>query len=81
LDEATSALDNATEKMIQKSLEKLMVWKTAIIIAHRLSTIQHVDNICMLENGKIVEQGSYKELMRKKSKFFSLANPEHMMIH
>ena len=81
LDEATSALDNATEKLIQKSLEKLMVWKTSIIIAHRLSTIQHVDSICMLENGKIVEQGNYEELMAKKSKFHTLANPEHMMIH
>ena len=81
LDEATSALDNKTEKLIQKSLDRLMKWKTAIIIAHRLSTIQHVDSICMLENGKIVEQWNYEELMWKKWKFFQLANPENLTIN
>ena len=80
LDEATSALDNKTEKLIQKSLDRLMKWKTAIIIAHRLSTIQDVDTIVMLENGKIVEQGNYEELMWKKGKFFQLANPENLTL-
>lgn len=65
LDEATSALDNKTEKNIQKSLDTLLEGKTAIIIAHRLSTIQNVDTIFMIENGKIIESGSYDELVKK----------------
>lgn len=65
LDEATSALDNKTEKVIQTSLDRLMEGKTAIVIAHRLSTIQNVDKIFMLENGKIVESGNYRELIEK----------------
>lgn len=81
LDEATSALDNKTERLIQKALDKLMKWKTSIIIAHRLSTIQNVDTIYMLENGQIVEQWNYKELMKKKGKFSELANPEHLILN
>ena len=80
LDEATSALDNRTEKLIQKSLDRLMKWKTTIIIAHRLSTIQNVDRIFVLENGKIVESWNYDELMKKKKKFYNLANPEHLIL-
>jgi len=80
LDEATSALDNRTEKLIQKSLDKLMKWKTTIIIAHRLSTIQSVDKIFVLENGKVVESWNYEELMKKKWKFYGLANPDHLIL-
>ena len=80
LDEATSALDNATEKKIEKALKKLMKGKTSIIIAHRLSTIQHADTICMLENGKIVESWNYEELMKKKWKFYNLANPDKLIL-
>ncbi len=81
LDEATSALDNKTEKKIQKALDTLMKWRTSIIIAHRLSTIQHVDTIYMLENGKIIESWNYETLMKKKSKFHELANPEHLILN
>ncbi|MDD3793987.1 MAG: ABC transporter ATP-binding protein [Candidatus Gracilibacteria bacterium] len=81
LDEATSALDNKTEKLIQKTLDKLMKGRTSIVIAHRLSTIQNSDNIFMIENGKIVESGNYEELMANKSKFYNLANPEHLIIN
>jgi len=80
LDEATSALDNITEKKIEKALKKLTKGKTSIIIAHRLSTIQHVDRIFMLEKGKIIEQGSYEELMNSKEKFYKLANPENLIL-
>jgi len=80
LDEATSALDNVTEKKIEIALKNLMKGKTSIIIAHRLSTIQHVDSIFLLENWKIVESGNYKELISKKWKFWSLANPEKLIL-
>lgn len=80
LDEATSALDNKTEKLIQASLDSLLKWKTSLIIAHRLSTIQNADLIYVLENGTIVESWNYTELMNKKWKFYSIANPDKLII-
>ena len=63
LDEATSALDSEAENVIQKNLQQLMQDKTAIVIAHRLSTIAHMDRLLVLDNGKIVEQGTHQELV------------------
>ena len=63
LDEATSALDSESERVIQKALWELMKGRTAVVIAHRLSTIQRMDRIIVMEDGKIIEQGSHKELL------------------
>lgn len=71
LDEATSALDSESEQLIQESLWKLMEGKTAIVIAHRLSTIQKMDRIIVLDDGKIVEQGTHSELKKKKSGIYA----------
>lgn len=62
LDEATSALDTESEKAIQKSLEKFMKNRTVLVIAHRLSTVQDADQIIVLDQGKIAEQGSHDSL-------------------
>lgn len=72
LDEATSALDSESEVLIQDALWKLMEGRTAIVIAHRLSTIQKMDRIIVLEEGKIIEQGKHKELLKHKGTYAKL---------
>ena len=70
LDEATSALDNESEAMIQKSIEKLRGKITVIVIAHRLSTVMSSDRLVILENGKILEEGSPSNLLKNKESYF-----------
>jgi len=65
LDEATSALDSESEALIQSALERLMQGRTSIVIAHRLSTVASLDRIVVLEDGKIAEQGSHEELLKR----------------
>ncbi len=70
-DEATSALDSISESKIQKAMENSFADRTIFIIAHRLSTIKHVDKIIVLDEGKIIEQGTFNELNKKKSGAFA----------
>lgn len=74
LDEATSALDTESEKLVQDALNKLMQSRTTLVIAHRLSTIQSADTIVVLDNGKIVEQGSHNELIAAKGLYKRLVD-------
>ena len=77
LDEATANIDTETELLIQDSLEKMKNIGTMLIVAHRLSTIQHADNIILLSQGQILEQGSHQELLRLKGKYYQLYTLQH----
>ena len=72
LDEATSSVDTRTEKRIQSAMQRLMKDRTSLIIAHRLSTIQDVDQIIVMDQGRIVEQGNHKELLAKHGRYYEL---------
>lgn len=72
LDEATSALDNESERQVQASLETLMKGRTTIVIAHRLSTVQNADKIVVMDQGKVVEQGSHAELLAREGAYAAL---------
>ncbi|PSB24813.1 heterocyst formation ABC transporter subunit HepA [Stenomitos frigidus] len=71
LDEATSALDSISERLIQASLEKLAEGRTVIAIAHRLSTIIRADKVVVMEQGRVVEEGSYQELLDQRGKLWN----------
>ena len=72
LDEATSAVDNETEAAIQRSLERIAVGRTTIVIAHRLSTVRNADILFVLDDGRLVEQGTHEQLVERGGIYASL---------
>ncbi|MCZ0703960.1 ATP-binding cassette subfamily B protein [Natronobacillus azotifigens] len=80
LDEATASIDTEAEMKIQKALKKLLHGRTAIMIAHRLSTIREADNIIVLENGKILEQGNHDELISYRGEYYGLVKSQFEML-
>ena len=72
LDEATSALDTKSERVVQEALDNLMKNRTVIVIAHRLSTVQNADNIVVVNDGQIVENGTHEVLLAKNGAYAAL---------
>ncbi len=65
LDEATAALDNESERLVQEALNRLIPDRTTLVIAHRLSTIEHADQVLVMDDGRLVEQGTHAELLAR----------------
>lgn len=72
LDEATSSIDTETEKIIQDAISKVLTGRTSFVIAHRLSTVRNADRILVIQHGKVVEDGTHKELIKKRGYYYSL---------
>ncbi len=76
LDEATSSVDTRTEKLIQKAMDELMKNRTSFIIAHRLSTVRDADKIIVIDDGRIIEQGTHEELLDQKGYYYNTLNAQ-----
>ena len=72
LDEATASVDTMTEAKIQAAMESVTAGRTSLMIAHRLSTVRNADVILVVRDGKIVEQGTHKELLKKQGYYYEL---------
>ena len=78
LDEATAHLDSENEAMVQAALKEALIGRTSIVIAHRLSTIAHADQILVIDNGEIVEQGKHEQLVEKRGLYFDLFERQNL---
>jgi ATP-binding cassette subfamily C protein len=78
LDEATSHLDSRSEALIQQALEKLMKGRTSIVIAHRLSTVRAADQILVIDDGRIVEQGRHADLIAAGGRYWTLLRRQQL---
>jgi ATP-binding cassette subfamily B protein len=78
LDEATSALDATTEARLQAALDEVMKNRTTFVIAHRLATIRHASRILVFEGGRIIESGTFEELVKAGGRFAELARAQFM---
>ncbi|XP_053548248.1 ATP-dependent translocase ABCB1-like [Bombina bombina] len=76
LDEATSALDTESEKIVQKALDDARQGRTCVVIAHRLTTVQNADTIAVIQNGKVIEQGTHNQLLAKQGAYYALVNSQ-----
>lgn len=77
-DEATAAVDSETEHLIQEAIDRLIAGKTTLMIAHRLSTLKRANRIIVVDNGRIIENGSPEELLAKKGKYYKLVQIQSM---
>ena len=80
LDEATSSVDTRTEKLIQKAMDRLMKDRTSFIIAHRLSTVRDADKIIVIDDGRIIEQGTHEELLEQKGYYYNTLNSQNRRV-
>ena len=79
LDEATAALDIETEKLIQEALARITKGKTTVAIAHRLSTLKNANKIVVFDEGKVEEEGTHKELLKRKGRYYKLVSAQRKM--
>ena len=80
LDEATSNVDTRTEILIQHTMDELMKGRTSFVIAHRLSTIVDADMILVIDNGKVVEQGTHEDLLSKRGFYAKIYNSQYALL-
>ncbi len=80
LDEATSSLDSTTEKHVQEAIDKAFQQRTVVIVAHRLSTVKNADKICVLKQGRVIEEGSHEQLLTKRGEYWRLYTSQEQKI-
>lgn len=78
LDEATSALDSESERLVSEALNNATKNRTVLVIAHRISTIKDADNIIVIKDKKVIEQGTHEQLMRKKGNYYQLVKAQDL---